>query len=149
MTATIFFFMLALHCVCIGTFKKLLHTFQFIEFQALFLTPAVSTRTRISTTEKKKKKMLGKNFSTQLEFFCWCTLKLLSSQSKIPLFTFSVSYLAIFFFFEEPSFIRLPLKDPIGESQQLACQQQRIKKNFCSTSMSLWHLNEELLKPSP
>lgn len=144
MTATIFFFMLALHCVCIGTFKKLLHTFQFIEFQALFLTPAVSTRTRISTTAKKKKK-------PQLEFFCWCTLKLLSSQSKIPLFTFSVSYLAIFFsfFFEEPSFIRLPLKDPIGESQQLACQQQRIKKNFCSTSMSLWHLNEELLKPSP
>lgn len=99
MTATIFFFMLALHCVCIGTFKKLLHTFQFIEFQALFLTPAVLTRTRISTTAKKKKKKLGKNFSTQLEFFCWCTLKLLSSQSKIPLFTFSVSYLAIFFFF--------------------------------------------------
>lgn len=51
--------MLALHCVCIGTFKKLLHTFQFIEFQALFLTPAVSTRTRISTTAKKKKKKVG------------------------------------------------------------------------------------------
>lgn len=125
MTATIFFFMLALHCVCIGTFKKLLHTFQFIEFQALFF----------NTCSFDENQNLGKNFSTQLEFFCWCTLKLLSSQSKIPLFTFSVSYLAIFFFFEEPSFIRLPLKDPIGESQQLACQQQRIKKEF------LQHLN--------
>lgn len=61
--------MLALHCVCIGTFKKLLHTFQFIEFQAPFFNTCSFDENQ-NFNNSKKKKEVGKNFSTQLEFFC-------------------------------------------------------------------------------
>lgn len=51
--------MLALHCVCIGTFKKLLHTFQFIEFQALFFNTCSFDENQNFNNSKKKKKKVG------------------------------------------------------------------------------------------
>lgn len=48
--------MLALHCVCIGTFKKLLHTFQFIEFQAPFFNTCSFDENQNFNNSKKKKR---------------------------------------------------------------------------------------------